>query len=177
MAISLGRPRSLSLDFLGFSCPNQDLSMGYAAWSREIFFSALSLPFAAPGRELGGEAMRKRRNACGKLNLIPLFSNKLSSERFSFGQLQSKISSLQRNGNVDHFFGPDPRRLERRGGSVGAAIAPARPTSSSNECLVRRRSVRSISRSFFGGDGNNPSSAAGPYFMCHKGNNAVVPQR
>jgi hypothetical protein len=105
--------------------------MGYAAWSREIFFSALSLPFAAPGRELGGEAMRKRRNACGKLNLIPLFSNKLSSERFSFGQLQSKISSLQRNGNVDHFFGPDPRRLERRGGSVGAAIAPARPTSAS----------------------------------------------
>jgi hypothetical protein len=93
--------------------------MGYAAWSRETFFAALfpGVRSAGTGASWRGHA-EEQECSCGKLNLILFFSSKLSSERFSFGQLQPKISSLQRNGNVDHFFGPDPRRLERRGGSV-----------------------------------------------------------
>jgi hypothetical protein len=44
-----------SLDFLGFFRPNQDLSMGYAGFSRAEFFIALF-----PGVE------RARTEACGR---------------------------------------------------------------------------------------------------------------
>jgi hypothetical protein len=53
------------LDFLGFSRPNLDLSMGYPAQSEQKVFSAL-LPWReAPEGELAVGAMRKRRNAHG----------------------------------------------------------------------------------------------------------------
>jgi hypothetical protein len=49
----------ISLDFLGFSRPNLDLSMGYAEFSLKKFFVAL-LPFGAfgePGPKAAGEAV------------------------------------------------------------------------------------------------------------------------
>jgi hypothetical protein len=49
------------LDFLGFSRPNRDLSMGYAEKARQIFFAALCLAFEAPGRATAVVAMRKGR--------------------------------------------------------------------------------------------------------------------
>ena len=47
------------MDFLGFSRPNLDLSMGYAEFSLKKFFVAL-LPFGAfgePGPKAAGEAV------------------------------------------------------------------------------------------------------------------------
>jgi hypothetical protein len=54
------------LDFLGFSRPNLDLSMGYAATNAQTFFlSLLSVRSASPERARAVEAMRKRRRADG----------------------------------------------------------------------------------------------------------------
>ena len=44
----------ISLDFLGFSRPNRDFSMGYAAKSVEIFFSRFPGRRAAPERKAWG---------------------------------------------------------------------------------------------------------------------------
>jgi hypothetical protein len=41
----------ISLDFLGFSRQNLDLSMGYARFSRKEFSSHFSLAFAGRGRD------------------------------------------------------------------------------------------------------------------------------
>jgi hypothetical protein len=62
----------ISLDFLGFSRSNLDISMGYGGFLPEGFFSAL-FPggFAAPGREPTVEAMRKGSIVhAGELNLV-----------------------------------------------------------------------------------------------------------
>jgi hypothetical protein len=51
-----------SLDFLGFSRPKRDLSMGYAGKTEEEFFAAFC-PFgalAAPEQKAVGKAMRER---------------------------------------------------------------------------------------------------------------------
>jgi hypothetical protein len=55
----------ICLDFLGFSRPNRDFSMGYAAKARKIFSRALSFVpgWETPGRERAVEAMRKGRIA------------------------------------------------------------------------------------------------------------------
>jgi hypothetical protein len=53
--------RWIHLDFLGFSRPNRDFSMGYAAGSEETFFSALSPGVRRAGTGARGLCMRKRR--------------------------------------------------------------------------------------------------------------------
>jgi hypothetical protein len=59
------------LDFLGFSRPNLDLSVGYAAKNDQTFFvSLLSVSSAPPEWEHAVEAMRKRRRSMGQLNLF-----------------------------------------------------------------------------------------------------------
>jgi hypothetical protein len=50
-----------SLDFLGFSRPNRDLSMGCAGFSREEFFSPLLPRRAAGTRDAATEAVRMHR--------------------------------------------------------------------------------------------------------------------
>ena len=58
--LSLGFPW-ISLDFLGFSRPNRDFSMGYAGFSWEEFFGP-PFPTAPRGAATGAavEAIRKR---------------------------------------------------------------------------------------------------------------------
>ena len=64
-----------SLDFLGFSRPNRDFSMGYAGLFVEKFSHGPSPALReAPGREPAVEAMRKTRNCSwGELNLASDF--------------------------------------------------------------------------------------------------------
>ena len=56
----------ISLDFLGFSRPNRDFSMGYGALSEETFFSALFPALRGAERECSVEAVRKRRLLMGQ---------------------------------------------------------------------------------------------------------------
>src|SRR5580704_13280842 len=55
----------ISLDFLGFSRPNRDFSMGYTAFSGKNFSPSFSASAEAPEREPHGLGMRKRRSVDG----------------------------------------------------------------------------------------------------------------
>jgi hypothetical protein len=64
-----------SLDFLGFSRMNPDLSMGYTGFSLKIF-SVTLLPLGTSKRRTGkatGEAMRSEKCASIELNLYSDF--------------------------------------------------------------------------------------------------------
>jgi hypothetical protein len=54
----------ISLDFLGFSRPNQDFSMGYATFRRKNISRAFSAAGEAPEREPGG------LEPCGRAELF-----------------------------------------------------------------------------------------------------------
>jgi hypothetical protein len=74
------------LDFLGFSRPNLDFSMGYADFCRKNISRAFSVAIAAPEREPAVEAMRKRRIIHGaSLTWFLIICNRLSSAPFPSG--------------------------------------------------------------------------------------------
>jgi hypothetical protein len=50
--------RWISLDFLGFSRPNRDFSMGYAGFSLENFSSRFLLGVRSAGRDLQSREMK-----------------------------------------------------------------------------------------------------------------------
>ena len=71
----------ISLDFLGFSRPNRDLSMGYTGFSLKSFsWPFCPWAFEAAGRTAADEAMRKRRGVHrASLTWILIFCSLLSS--------------------------------------------------------------------------------------------------
>ena len=83
--------RSLRLDFLGFSRPNRNLSMGYAAQSGETFFSRL-LPGVreALGREPAVLACGRGGLRMGELNRGSDFQQEIVVRAGRFGPPQSK---------------------------------------------------------------------------------------
>jgi hypothetical protein len=86
------------LDFLGFSRPNRDFSMGYADFSRKNISRAFSVAIAAPEREPAVEAMRKRRIIHGaSLTWFLIICNRLSSAPFPFAPPRSLSSGGPRS--------------------------------------------------------------------------------
>jgi hypothetical protein len=70
----------ISLDFLGFSRPNRDFSMGYAAFTRKDISRAFSLALRGAGTGAEVEAMRKRRVVHGaSLTWFLIFCKRLSA--------------------------------------------------------------------------------------------------
>jgi hypothetical protein len=85
----------ISLDFLGFSRPNRDFSMGYADFSAKNFSPPFSAGAEAPEREPHGLGMRKGRIVHGSsLTRFLIFCKRLSSEPFPFGRLDSTRLAL-----------------------------------------------------------------------------------
>jgi hypothetical protein len=82
------------LDFLGFSRPNLDFSMGYAACRRKLISRALFRRRSA-GTGACGLGMRKRRIVHGaSLTQFLFICKRLSSEPFPFRPPQSNRNSL-----------------------------------------------------------------------------------
>ena len=93
-----GRPENkawISLDFLGFSRPNRDFSMGYAAGSEESFFSALSPGVRRAGAGACGLCMRKRRIVHGASLTEFLIFCKTSSRPVSVADDMSGLGSAR----------------------------------------------------------------------------------
>jgi hypothetical protein len=65
--------RWISLDFLGFSRPNQALSMGYAGFSLENFSSPFTLGVRSAGRDLESWEAKAQDCSWGKLSSISDF--------------------------------------------------------------------------------------------------------
>jgi hypothetical protein len=66
--------RWISLDFLGFSRPNRDLSMGYAAYSGKNFSPSFSLALRGAGTGACGRGHAEGQDCSwGKLNLVSIF--------------------------------------------------------------------------------------------------------
>jgi hypothetical protein len=64
----------ICLDFLGFSRPNRDLSMGYAAYSGKNFSPSFSLALRGAGTGACGRGHAEGQDCSwGKLNLVSIF--------------------------------------------------------------------------------------------------------
>jgi hypothetical protein len=91
----------ISLDFLGFSRPDRDFSMGYADFSGKNFSPSFSAGTEAPEREPHGLGMRKRRIVHGSsLPRFLIFCKSLSSEQFPFGRLDSTATRTRSQMNA-----------------------------------------------------------------------------
>jgi hypothetical protein len=86
----------ISLDFLGFSRPNRDLSMGYAGFSLENFFvGAFPVGVSKPGTEMAIEAIRKAQDCHGReLTLFSAFPEAIVADAVCSRPPQPKSKSL-----------------------------------------------------------------------------------
>jgi hypothetical protein len=87
------------LDFLGFSRPIRDFSMGCAARSRVNTIARLIMTLAAPDRRrtvLAGDPGWIVHMA--SLTQVLIFRKELSSTPFPFGRLKPKAKRSQRHG-------------------------------------------------------------------------------
>ena len=81
------------LDFLGFSRPNQDVSMGYAGFSGKSCSPSVSAGPEARKREPAVQAMRKGRIVHGATLICFLtFCKRLPPAPFPFGRLNPKAT-------------------------------------------------------------------------------------
>src|SRR3984957_15537608 len=93
-AKTLGFGGWISLDFLGFSRPDRDLSMGYTRFSAKIFSSRLS---SRKSRRNGGPTIRHAEEmdcSWGDLSLISDFLQEIAARALGFGPPPSKSKSL-----------------------------------------------------------------------------------
>ena len=85
-----------SLDFLGFSRPNRDLSMGCAGFPREIF----SLGFSLASRErrqrsVGSTPCRRAGSDMrSSVTRFPLFRNQLSRSTVAFASIRKQVGRV-----------------------------------------------------------------------------------
>src|ERR1700722_1627061 len=82
------------LDFLGFSRPNPDFSMGYEAFSGKNFSLSLSAGAETPEREPAVLACGRAGLFMGKLNLFSDFLQEITARAVPFRPPQSKSHSL-----------------------------------------------------------------------------------
>ena len=90
----------ISLDFLGFSRPNRDFSMGYTGFSRKN----ISRPFSAASRGAGTVACGRGHAEgqdwpWGSLPRFLIFCKRLPSEPFPFGRFNPKATRSRADCN------------------------------------------------------------------------------
>jgi hypothetical protein len=104
----------ISLDFLGFSRPNRDLSISYTRFSAEKFFSSFCLTFEAPAGAPAVVVIRKAKIA-HRVSLIWLliFFKQLSSEPSSLGSSVQSQLALKREAQCERLRSSDRIGLSR----------------------------------------------------------------
>jgi len=110
------------LDLLGFSRPNRDFSMGYAAFSQAAFF-ARRVPRDCPPRHDGGPRSRHaERRGCSWVKSLPIF--RIFCKRLSSGHALSGPGDAQRpaRGGCLQFVIPAQAGIQR---IVSACWTPA----------------------------------------------------
>jgi hypothetical protein len=88
------------LDFLGFSRPNLDFSMGYTGFSLKKFSRPLPWTFEPPERTAADEVCKGRLVHAASLTLFLILRNWLSRQPFRFRRLRPKAGRFNWRGRA-----------------------------------------------------------------------------